>query len=119
MKTKTLFFELSAALLNQTILKTNFTCSSLLTATKLSALKNSCQYSKRRTSKANSKLTASANFIDIPKAANNERQIRHGTYEGVAYTVFLKEQNRGKRDSQWLFVEILRTMLHKPTYVFV
>jgi hypothetical protein len=49
----------------------------------------------------------------------NERALHHGVYEGIGWTVFLKEQNRGKRDSQWLFVEILRCMVFKPSFVLV
>lgn len=48
------------------------------------------------------------------------RILLHGVYEGIPYSVFLKEENRGKRDSQWLFVELLRNMIPEfaPTYVF-
>lgn len=48
------------------------------------------------------------------------RVLKHGVYEGIPYSVFLKEENRGKRDSQWLFVELLRNMIPEfaPTYVF-
>jgi cellulose synthase/poly-beta-1,6-N-acetylglucosamine synthase-like glycosyltransferase len=55
------------------------------------------------------------------KVNANERMLVHGEHRGVGYSVFLKEQNRGKRDSQWLFVEILRNMVpaFKPNYVFV
>eukprot|EP01114_Cavostelium_apophysatum_P009296 TRINITY_DN223_c0_g1_i1.p1 TRINITY_DN223_c0_g1~~TRINITY_DN223_c0_g1_i1.p1 ORF type:complete len:836 (+),score=267.36 TRINITY_DN223_c0_g1_i1:237-2744(+) len=48
------------------------------------------------------------------------RILKHGVYDGIPYSVFLKEENRGKRDSQWLFVELLRNMIPEfaPTYVF-
>jgi len=49
----------------------------------------------------------------------NQRILVDGIYENVGYSVFLKEENRGKRDSQWLFVEIIRNMMpeFKPNYV--
>ena len=58
-------------------------------------------------------------FKGTPKP--NERAIEHGSYKGIGYSVFLKEQNRGKRDSQWLFVELLRNIIpqFKPPFVFV
>jgi cellulose synthase/poly-beta-1,6-N-acetylglucosamine synthase-like glycosyltransferase len=48
------------------------------------------------------------------------RVLESGVYAGVAWSVFLKEENRGKRDSQWLFVEIMRNLLpqFKPPFVF-
>jgi len=48
------------------------------------------------------------------------RLLKHGVYDGIPYSVFLKEENRGKRDSQWLFVELLRNMIPEfaPGYVF-
>lgn len=51
----------------------------------------------------------------------NQRILVDGIYENVGYSVFLKEENRGKRDSQWLFVEIIRNMMpeFKPNYVLV
>lgn len=51
---------------------------------------------------------------------SKHRILKHGVYEGIPYSVFLKEENRGKRDSQWLFVELLRNMIPEfaPTYVF-
>jgi len=49
-----------------------------------------------------------------------KRILKHGVYQGIPYSVFLKEENRGKRDSQWLFVELLRNMIpeYSPEYVF-
>jgi hypothetical protein len=50
------------------------------------------------------------------------RVLEHGAYvpkdgpnkgKGIAWSVFLKEENRGKRDSQWLFIEIMRNMVFK------
>ena len=45
----------------------------------------------------------------------------HGKYKEVDYTVLLKEENRGKRDSQRMFVEVLSKMTDglKPKYVMV
>lgn len=55
------------------------------------------------------------------KVKPNERALEHGIYKGVGWSVFLKEQNRGKRDSQWLFVELLRNIIpqFKPPFVLV
>lgn len=53
------------------------------------------------------------------KVPSNARIIKHGNCNGVNYSVFLKDQNRGKRDSQWLFIEIVRNIFpeHKPPYL--
>jgi hypothetical protein len=60
------------------------------------------------------------NTFDEP-VPSHHRILKHGVYEGIPYSVFLKEENRGKRDSQWLFVELLRNMIPEfaPQYVFV
>jgi len=52
----------------------------------------------------------------VPSAT---RVIKHGACNGVNYSVFLKDQNRGKRDSQWLFIELVRNIFpeHKPPYL--
>lgn len=59
--------------------------------------------------------------INLDNLKPNERTLEHGVYNGIGYSVFLKEQNRGKRDSQWLFVELLRNIIpqFKPPFVFV
>eukprot|EP01114_Cavostelium_apophysatum_P012633 TRINITY_DN2877_c0_g1_i1.p1 TRINITY_DN2877_c0_g1~~TRINITY_DN2877_c0_g1_i1.p1 ORF type:complete len:682 (+),score=155.55 TRINITY_DN2877_c0_g1_i1:58-2046(+) len=53
------------------------------------------------------------------KVAPNTRVVKHGSCNGVNYSVFLKEQTRGKRDSQWLFIELVRNIFseHKPPYL--
>lgn len=45
--------------------------------------------------------------------------MKSGTFKGVGYSILLKEQNRGKRDSQWIFVELLRNIMpqFKPPFV--
>eukprot|EP01114_Cavostelium_apophysatum_P013196 TRINITY_DN3137_c0_g1_i1.p1 TRINITY_DN3137_c0_g1~~TRINITY_DN3137_c0_g1_i1.p1 ORF type:complete len:794 (-),score=191.04 TRINITY_DN3137_c0_g1_i1:1423-3804(-) len=48
------------------------------------------------------------------------QRLEQGVYRGVNYSVYLKDANRGKRDSQWLFVEIMRNMIptFKPPFCF-
>jgi len=48
------------------------------------------------------------------------QRLEQGVYRGVNYSVYLKDFNRGKRDSQWLFVEIMRNMIptFKPPFCF-
>jgi hypothetical protein len=48
---------------------------------------------------------------DADEVKQNQRVLEHGVYQSVPYSVFLKEENRGKRDSQWIFVELLRNMV--------
>lgn len=49
------------------------------------------------------------------KVKEGERSLQHGIYNGIGWSVFLKEKNRGKRDSQWLFVELVRNVI--PQFV--
>jgi len=53
------------------------------------------------------------------KVQNGKTMVKHGVCHGICYSVYLKEATRGKRDSQWVFIELVRNIFpeHKPPYL--
>ena len=65
-------------------------------------------------------------WSDPEKRIEGQQIVQHGKYKGqdkklIGWTVFVKPKNRGKRDSQWLFVELMRNIIPglNPPYAFV
>lgn len=65
-------------------------------------------------------------WSDEKKRVEGTQIVEHGKYKGkdgkeIGWTVFVKPKNRGKRDSQWIFVELLRNLIPglTPPYAFV